>query len=266
MLVKIKNAVLITDILDRKNNLYIDGSKIVAITSADLPCDDVIDAEGLYVAPGFIDIHTHGAGGHDFTDGTIDDIRKAAYIHAQHGTTTIYPTAPAASTEKLLAFIQNVKHLTLENRPGIPFIAGSHLEGPYFSQGMRGAQNPATIRNPEPKEYIPWVETSEGTLCRISFAPELDGSLELCDYLVQNDIVASFAHTEAIYEELVPVIRKGCTLATHLYSGMNTVTRRGIGRQIHIPFHRNNPRNVLNKRACANRTTHRIFFFVILPV
>lgn len=232
MRTKITNAVFVTDTLLANTNLYFEDCKIAAITSDELPCDQVIDAGGFYVSPGFIDIHTHGAGGHDFTDGTIDDIRKAAYIHAQHGTTTIFPTAPSATKEELLKFIKNVKNIMKENRPGFPFVAGSHLEGPYFSQAMRGAQNPAILRNPDPAEYQDFIESGEGTVRRISFAPELDGSLALCDYLAQHGIVASFAHTDAVYEELIPAIRKGCTLATHLYSGMNTVTRRGPYRRL----------------------------------
>lgn len=232
MRTKVKNAVLITDVMDSTKNLYFEDGKIVAITEDDLPCDHVIDAEGLYVAPGFIDIHTHGAGGYDFADGSAEDVRKAAYAHATHGTTTIYPTCPTASTQEIIDFIVNVKEVMKENRPGFPFVAGSHLEGPYFSQGMRGAQNPAYIKNPVAEEYKRFVEAGEGTVRRISFAPELDGSMELCNYLVENGIVASFGHTEAIYEELIPVIRKGCTLATHLYSGMNLVTRRGPYRKL----------------------------------
>lgn len=232
MRTKIANAVLITDTLDAKCNLYYEDSKIVAITAEDLPCDRVIDAEGLYVSPGFIDIHTHGAGGYDFADGTADDIRKAAYAHATHGTTTLYPTCPTATTDEILTFILNVKEVMKENRPGLPFIAGSHLEGPYFSQGMRGAQNPAYIKNPVAAEYQRFIEAGEGTVRRVSFAPELEGSMELCDYLAKKGIVASFGHTEAIYEELIPAIAKGCNLATHLYSGMNLVTRRGPYRKL----------------------------------
>ena len=232
MRTKIKNAVLITDVLDSNSNLYFEDGKIVAITADDLPCDCVIDADGLYVAPGFIDIHTHGAGGYDFGDGSADDIRNASYAHAKHGTTSIYPTCTTTSTEGILQFILNVKEVMAENRPGIPYVAGSHLEGPYFSQAMRGAQNPAYIKSPVPEDYKRFVEAGEGTVRRISFAPELPGSVELCEYLIKNGIVAAFGHTEAIYEELIPVIEKGCKLATHLYSGMNLVTRRGPYRKL----------------------------------
>ncbi len=232
MITKIKNAVLITDTLIKDQFLYIEDNRIKAITAEELPHDAVIDAEGLFASPGFIDIHTHGGGGHDFTDGDVEDILAAAMTHAKHGTTTIYPTCPTASFEGILRFVENVKTAMEKNAPGLPFIAGSHLEGPYFSQSMRGAQNPDFIKNPRPEEYTRWVEAGEGTVSRISFAPELDGAEELCEYLTEKGAVAAYAHTEAIYEEIKPVIDKGCKLATHLYSGMNMVTRRGCYRKL----------------------------------
>lgn len=232
MVLKIEHAVFVTDRLETEKCLYLEDGIITAFTGEELPFDAVINAEGLYVAPGFIDIHTHGAGNCDFADGSVDDILRAAQTHAKYGTTTIFPTCTSSSTEDILRFIANVKEAMQENEPGRPFIAGSHLEGPYFSQAMRGAQNPAYVKAPVPEEYQEFLSLGEGTVRRISFAPELPGSEELCDVLAESGIVASFGHTDGVYEELIPCIRKGCQLATHLYSGMNTVTRRGLYRKL----------------------------------
>lgn len=232
MITRIKNAIFITDTLEKNKYLYIENGLIKAFTDKVLSFDNEIDAEGLYVSPGFIDIHTHGAGGFDFADGEKNDIINAAYTHAKYGTTTVFPTCTSSSTEDTVNFIENVKSAMAENKPGMPSIAGSHLEGPYFSQEMKGAQNPLYIKAPQKEEYKLFAEKGEGTLKRISFAPELEGSLELCDFLRENNIVSAFGHTEAIYEELEPAIEKGCTLATHLYSGMNLITRRGPYRKL----------------------------------
>ncbi|MBQ8747432.1 MAG: N-acetylglucosamine-6-phosphate deacetylase [Clostridia bacterium] len=232
MITKITNGILITDTLESGKNLYIDGNRICAITEANLPADTVIDANGLYVSPGFIDIHTHGAGGFDVADGTAEDILRAAHEHARHGTTSMYPSCTSTSAEAIEAFIENVKTAMAQNAPGKPHIAGSHLEGPYFSDVMRGAQNPTCLKTPDPAEYEKWIRLGEGTVRRISFAPELPGAEQLCEYLTENGVVAAFGHTDAVYGELKPLIDKGCRLATHLYSGMNTVVRRDLMRHL----------------------------------
>lgn len=232
MITKIKNAILITDRLETGRNLYIEDGKIAAITSENLNFDKEIDAAGHYVSPGFIDIHVHGGGGYDFCDGEVKDILSAAYSHAKYGTTTIYPTAPSVSFEDTKKFVENVKAAMKENKPGKPHIAGSHLEGPYFADSQRGAQDPRFIKTPCEKEYKELVKAAHGTLRRISYAPELEGSLELCEYLNENSIISGFAHTDGIYEEIKPLIDAGCKIATHLYSGMNGVTRRNMYRKL----------------------------------
>ena len=232
MVTRIENAIFVTDTLETDKHLYLENGLIKAFTKEELPFDEAIDAKGLYVAPGFIDIHTHGAGNYDFADGTVEDILQAAHTHGAYGTTTIFPTCTSSSAEDILVFVENVKAAMTETRPGQPYIAGSHLEGPYFSQAMRGAQNPAYIKAPAAEEYREFVKRGEGTVRRFSFAPELTGSEELCDYLKEQGIVAAFGHTDGVYEELISCIKKGCRLATHLYSGMNTVTRRGLYRKL----------------------------------
>ncbi len=232
MVTRIKNAVFITDIEEKDKFLYIKDDKIMKLTEEELPFDSEIDAEGMFVSPGFIDIHTHGAGDFDCADGEKEDIIKMAQTHARYGTTSIYPTCTSSSTADIMRFIENAKEAIKENAPGKPHIAGSHLEGPYFADAQRGAQNPDYIKAPIKDEYAKFIEASEGTLKRISFAPELEGAYELCDYLKEKGIVASFGHTDGIYEEILPAIEKGCTLATHLYSGMNGVTRRNCHRKL----------------------------------
>ncbi len=232
MITKIKNAVIVGDVLLKGSALYFEDGHITAITREELSFDKEIDAEGSYLAPGFIDLHTHGAGGYDFADGTKEDVLAAAAAHAKHGTTTVYPTSTATSFEDILQFVTCVKEAVKENAPGKPHIAGSHLEGPYFSMEQRGAQDVRHIRNPQPEEYQQWLEAGEGTVKRMSFAPELPGAEKLCEQLTEQGVIASYAHTDAIYQEIKPLIEKGCKLATHLYSGMNTVTRRNLFRKL----------------------------------
>ena len=232
LITKIKNAVFITDKLEYNKNLYIEDDIIKAFTDEELPYDCEIDAENLFVSPGFIDIHTHGAGNYDFSDGDLEDILNASYTHATHGTTTVFPTSASSSFEDTLKFVENTRKAIDKNAPGKPHIEGSHLEGPYFSQSMRGAQNPEYVKNPDPKEYKEYVLEGRGTLRRISYAPELPGAEKMCDFLNENGVISAFGHTDAIYEEIKPFIDKGVLIATHLYSGMNTVTRRNLKRKL----------------------------------
>ena len=232
MTVKIKNAVFITDKLQKDKNLYIKDGKILSLTEDEIPFDEEIDANGLYVSSGFIDIHTHGSGNFDYADGSVEDILNAAYAHAKGGVTTVFPTASSLSTEDTDKFVVNVKAAMEHNAPGKPFIAGSHLEGPYFADSQRGAQNPEYIKPPVYDEYSNWVRLGDGTLKRISYAPELEGSDKMCRYLNENGVISAYAHTDGIYEEIKPLIDLGCKIATHLYSGMNVVTRRNMYRKL----------------------------------
>ncbi len=231
MITKISNAILVTDELIKGKNLYIEDGKIKEISEENLPFDIEIDAEGDYVSPGFVEIHSHGAGGDDFSDGTKEAVLNAAYTHAKHGTTSIYPTSVSGSREEILLFIKNVAEAMKENKKGFPHIAGAHLEGPYCAPSMSGAQNPEYIRTPKEEEYSEFYETEKGTLKRISFAPELSGAKELCIYLKERGLVASFAHTDALYDDIKEVLPLGCNVATHLYSSMNGVVRRNLYRR-----------------------------------
>ena len=188
----------------------------------------VIDAAGCYVAPGFIDLHVHGGGGHDFMDGTEEAFLAIARLHARHGTTAMTPTTLSAGKQQLLATLETYEHLAGKPTGGALFI-GMHLEGPYFAMAQRGAQDPRHIRNPDPKEYKELITRFPG-IRRWSVAPELPGALEMAAHLKEKGILAAWAHTEALYDDIVKAFQHGYTHATHLYSAMLGVTRRNAAR------------------------------------
>lgn len=190
--------------------------------------DVVIDARNKYVSPGFIDIHTHGGGGHDFMDGTVEAFLGAAETHAKHGTTVLQPTTLTSTFEELLNTFSVYKEANKINKKGAKFL-GLHLEGPYFAYNQRGAQDPKYLRNPEPEEYNKILAASDD-IARWSLAPELPGALEFGKVLTERNILPAMAHTDAIYEEVLPAFDAGFTLSTHLYSGMSTITRRNAYR------------------------------------
>lgn len=186
-----------------------------------------IDAGGAYISPGFIDIHTHGAGNHDFMDCTEEACLGIARTHAQHGTTLLFPTTVASDNKELLEFI-DVYHRVKNQQEGAAF-GGLHLEGPYFSYAFRGAQDEKYLRNPHPDEYMEVLDSSDDIL-RWSIAPELPGALEFGDVLTKRGITPSIAHTEAIYDDVVKAYEHGFRHMTHFYSCMNGIVRKNAFR------------------------------------
>jgi N-acetylglucosamine-6-phosphate deacetylase len=182
-----------------------------------------VDAGGNYLSPGFIDLHTHGGGGHDFMDGTVEAFLGAAELHARHGTTSMLPTTLTSTVGELKKTFGVFREAKKANGAGSNLL-GLHLEGPYFSMEQRGAQDPRFIRNPDPAEYGEILGWSDDIL-RWSAAPELEGALEFGRCLRDRGILASIAHTDAIYEQVQEAFENGFTHITHLYSGMSGVRR-----------------------------------------
>ena len=210
--------------------VVVSGETITAVVDGDLdvPGADEIDAGGNYISPGFIDIHVHGGGGHDFMDCDENAFLKIAETHARHGTTAMVPTTLSCEKDELITTLEIYKKADKNNFSGAQFI-GMHIEGPYFAMNQRGAQDPRYIRDPDPDEYKEIIERFD-VIKRWSAAPELNGALEFARYLRSNNILPALAHTDATYEEVVKGFECGYILATHLYSAMSTITRRNAYR------------------------------------
>lgn len=224
--VKIINGKLVTPyrVIDNAVILYEDGK--ITYTGKDVNTGEgceVIDAKGFYVSPGFIDIHTHGGGGHDFMDGTAEAYTKAAIKHAEHGTTALVATTLTSTLDELRNSLEIFKKAKNSKYDGA-ILLGMHLEGPYFSMAQKGAQDPRYIKNPDPEEYLKILSWSDDIL-RWSAAPELDGAMEFGRQLKARGILVSIAHSDAISSQVEEAFENGYTHVTHLYSAMSGVRR-----------------------------------------
>lgn len=236
----IKNGRLITPegiqegfLIIKDNKIEQVGTGLKAAILEKLPEPDdmtVIDAGGKYVSPGFIDMHTHGAGGADFMDGTVEAYLTAARMHAKHGTTLLFPTTLTSTNEALYeSFDTYKKAAALAGKDGAAF-GGMHLEGPFFAPEQAGAQDPRYLRDPRPEEYLEMLAHADGIIKRWSFAPERPGSPEFAAELKKRGIVSSIGHTNATFGDCDAAWRSGCSLMTHFYSCMSTITRRNAYR------------------------------------
>lgn len=230
--VKIYNGQIITPLRIIPNGtILIEDGVIVAVEEGNIEVDNVvsIDANGNYISPGFIDIHVHGGGGADFMDGDLASFLKVAETHAKYGTTAMMPTTLTSEKQDLLKTFEIYEQALSSNTKGAQFV-GLHLEGPYFAMSQKGAQDPRYIRNPDPQEYKEILSSYSHLIKRWSAAPELPGSTDFGECLQKYGVLASIAHSDAVYEDVVPAFENGFKLATHFYSGMSGVTRRNAHR------------------------------------
>ncbi len=228
MITKIQNGRVVTadGILDGAN-VYFKNEKILAVTTDDLPHDTGLDAHGNYVSAGFIDLHTHGAGGADFLDGTADAYLTAAKTHGRHGTTTLLPTTTSVDRDSILVAARAFEEAKTVG--GIPDMPGLHLEGPNLAASQKGAQEERFI-HPFDKQETADILAATDNILRWTAAPELDGAESFGDACVKHGILPCIGHTDATYADVERAFSHGFTHVTHLYSCMTTVHRKNAYR------------------------------------
>ncbi len=190
---------------------------------------EIINAEGNYLLPGFIDIHIHGGGGADFMDATPEAFETAVKSHLQHGTTTLVPTAMSASEKDLTAFLKTFKSFRKNSKYGA-LTPGVHLEGPYFSGASAksgGAQPRDILRLPDINEVERLLKTADGDILRWDAAPELPGADEFARCMTDNGILCAIAHSNADSEEAQRGIDCGFSHVTHFYNAVTTYHKTG---------------------------------------
>jgi len=202
----------------RNGSVILRDGKILEVTNCDLAVigAELIDVKGMYVVPGFIEMHVHGGGGADFQEGTEEAFRTAVQAHSKFGTTSIFPTLSSSTVPMIEKAVDTCNKLMKEKDSPI---MGLHLEGHYLNPNKAGAQMPEWLKNPDPNEYIPVVEHSD-CLARWDAAPELPGALQFGKYCAEKGVLPSIAHTNAEYSDVRSAFEVGFTHVTHFYNAM----------------------------------------------
>ena len=186
---------------------------------------DIVDLAGNYLAPGFVDLHIHGAVGRDTMEGSAEAFGAICDYHASGGTTSLLLTTATAPMKAIVGVLNAARGC----RSSIPQIAGVHVEGPFISKTKAGAQRNTLMRNPTPKAYAPLLEQGD-VIKRMTLAPELPGAIALIDELRERDIGPSGGHSDAWEEDARAAFEHGMRSVTHVFNCMSMSRRRGRDR------------------------------------
>lgn len=179
------------------------------------PRVDDIDARGLYVIPGLVDIHLHGALGADFCDSSLEELEAIAEYELSRGVTSLVPATMTLPEDSLTGIMEKLRQLS-ENSS---VIKGITMEGPFISHGKKGAQNERYIHGPDVELFRELQKVAGGRIRQVTVAPEVSGALEFVKE-ISKECVISVAHTEAGYEVTKEAFEAGANHVTHLYNGM----------------------------------------------
>ncbi len=187
-------------------------------------CDEIIDAQGLYVSPGFINIHVHGCMGCDTMDEDSEALKIMAEGQASMGVTAFLPTTMTYDMPRIYRALDRIRRTMGENHGAM--ILGAHMEGPFISQAMKGAQKASNIR----KADFALIEKYADVIRIITIAPEElpDGS-DFVERCREKGIIVSMGHTSADYDQASEAISMGVSHATHLYNAMTGCSHRAPG-------------------------------------
>ena len=185
-----------------------------------------IDARGLILAPGFIDLHIHGALGRDTMEATPEAFETICRHHAAGGTTTLALTTVCASWLDIGRVLDAARDWRARSGATGARLAGVHVEGPYFSPEKPGAHHATLIRNPAPDDIDHWVRYTD-VITQITLAPELPGMRELIPALVAAGIRVSCGHSDAWDEDAQTAFTAGARHVTHTFNCMSSARRRG---------------------------------------
>lgn len=223
-----KNVHVIGETEIFRAEVAVENGKITRIAERiDAPATaEIIDGNGQYLSPGFIDLHVHGGGGYSAMGGK-DAVVNMCEAHAKYGTTSILPTTLAAPIAQLKTAIDGIR--AAQSATDKVHILGVHLEGPFLSPKMCGAQSPENILVPAEHDYADLLSYWDGIKI-VGAAPETDGGLALGKAIRAHGAVASVAHSTADYDMAQTAFQNGYSDVTHLYNACTSCHKVGVFR------------------------------------
>ena len=223
----LKNAHIVLEDEIIKGDVQLKNGKIFKIAS-DIAGEEIIDCNEKFLVPGFIDVHIHGIGGHDAMDGTDEDIIAISKNVLKHGVTSYLPTLLTESVDRILnafATVENVKKMELEDGANI---IGVHMEGPFFADEYKGAQNPDFLQYGTLESLNKLIGNHWDILKILTFAPERVDE-EVIQALKEKNVIAAIGHTGADNALIEKANLLGASHAVHLYNGMKGLHHREPG-------------------------------------
>lgn len=188
----------------------------------------IIDYSGLYVAPGLVDTHIHGYHGVDVMDNDVDGLlHTLSEGLLETGVTSFLTTPLTASFEALYGICEAVGRYA-DQTTGAK-IQGLFLEGPYFTQEHKGAQNPLYMRNPSIDEFNEWQKAANGKILKIAMAPERQGASRFIQEVTDSGTKIALGHSNATYAQAVKAVEAGASIWVHAYNGMRGFSHRELG-------------------------------------
>jgi N-acetylglucosamine-6-phosphate deacetylase len=208
-------------------DVVVEHGKIAAIAARSLAHrkHEIIDLNGNYLAPGFIDVHVHGALDRDTMEASAEAFRAVCDFHATGGTTSLLLTTATAPVDAIIKVLEVVR----DCRPAISAVAGVHVEGPFISKVKAGAQCTEFIEDPSPAAVRQLLEYAE-VLKRVTIAPELPKALAAIEAFRAHGISVSGGHSDAWDEDARAAFERGMRSVTHTFNCMSTARHRGIYR------------------------------------